>query len=448
VTLEIFICYAREDEEQIKGIYRRLADSGFKPWMDTEDLLPGESWEHGIERAIQRADIFIACISSNSTKKRGFVQKEITRALEVLRGKLDGDIYIIPVRLDDCEVPESLKQLTWVDLFQETGWVRLDKSLKAVLKPRLETASTGEQKPSERGSAERHISETQLNWEVELQRILSGERSFVITRLGSVMDYVETTISLSGNPTESRLSFHDALRKLLQEQSPYKPVWNVHSAHLLDLINAYTPSNGCVWVLRLMKYRRSVNQGAAAAAQEQGPPRDLHLKALLALESYYPISPVGDDPIFNEYVRVLQHELLGAEYSGYAARRLLELDVLQPEDKDVRQLIRRTPGCLQELISFVLNPARRSRADRDLARLYSHCLIISEEAQREFEQALATAGVSLEHSNQGPLVIIDKGEMISLNLPEEAAYEYITARWNADAKRGIEKLAAMMSTAL
>jgi hypothetical protein len=128
-TVQTFISYAPEDEEEVKSLYRKLFNAGFKPWMDKRDILPGERWDSSIRRAIRQSDFFLACLSANSVNKLGWIQREIKVALDIWQEKLEGDIYLIPVRLEDCEVPESLSGFQWVDLFEEYGWERLVQAL-------------------------------------------------------------------------------------------------------------------------------------------------------------------------------------------------------------------------------------------------------------------------------------------------------------------------------
>ena len=90
--VQIFLSYAREDKEQVENLYQRLSSTGLKPWMDTKDILPGEIWETCIRRAVRNSDFFLACLSTNSVGKRGFVQKEIRDALNIWQEKLEDDI--------------------------------------------------------------------------------------------------------------------------------------------------------------------------------------------------------------------------------------------------------------------------------------------------------------------------------------------------------------------
>jgi hypothetical protein len=128
----IFISYAREDLDKAKQLYRDLAARGGTPWLDVESLLPGQEWEPEINRAIAGSSYFIALISEHSVSKRGEVQKEVRRALEVLQEIPPGQIFLIPARLDQSEPShEGLTKIHWVDLFPsyEEGLRRLCRSL-------------------------------------------------------------------------------------------------------------------------------------------------------------------------------------------------------------------------------------------------------------------------------------------------------------------------------
>jgi hypothetical protein len=131
--VQIFLSYARKDEEKIRELYHKLSEAGFKPWMDREDILPGELWERSIYDAIRQSRFFLVCLSANTENKRGFIQREIREALRVWEEMLPHDIYLIPVRLGPCEVQENLRCFQWVDLFRVDGWERLLQAIRAGL---------------------------------------------------------------------------------------------------------------------------------------------------------------------------------------------------------------------------------------------------------------------------------------------------------------------------
>lgn len=118
--MQVFISYAREDIATAKRLYQDLKTAGVKPWMDEFDLLVGQNWKATITQTIERSDFFLALLSSNSLTKRGYVQKELRRAMSVLEEMPPTDIFLLPARLDDCKPEdERLRDLNWADIFPD-----------------------------------------------------------------------------------------------------------------------------------------------------------------------------------------------------------------------------------------------------------------------------------------------------------------------------------------
>ncbi|MBL8051500.1 MAG: toll/interleukin-1 receptor domain-containing protein, partial [Anaerolineales bacterium] len=80
--LQVFLCHASQDKPEVWKLHRYLKSRGVKPWLDVEDLLPGEDWEVEIPKALFSSDIILVCLSKNSVNKEGYVQKEIAFALD------------------------------------------------------------------------------------------------------------------------------------------------------------------------------------------------------------------------------------------------------------------------------------------------------------------------------------------------------------------------------
>ena len=127
---KVFLSYASEDAPAVEELHSRLIKEGHRPWMDTQDILPGQVWRQAISKSIRSSDIFLACLSRRSVNKRGLLQKELREALEVWDERPHGDIFLIPVKLEECDVPEPLQAFQWLDLAQETAWSRLLRALE------------------------------------------------------------------------------------------------------------------------------------------------------------------------------------------------------------------------------------------------------------------------------------------------------------------------------
>lgn len=127
--LKIFLSHASGDRSMVRALYAKLRNENFDVWLDAENLLPGQDWELEIEKAVRAADVVLVCISKNSISKAGYVQKEMKMALDMVDYMPEGAIFIVPVRLEDCEVPARLARLQWVDLFSNDGYQRLLRAL-------------------------------------------------------------------------------------------------------------------------------------------------------------------------------------------------------------------------------------------------------------------------------------------------------------------------------
>ena len=133
----IFLCYASEDKGQVREVYQRLrAIDEFEPWLDEEDLSPGQDWAREIPRALQASDFILIFLSRNSVAKRGYVQREMKLALDAWQELPGGTIHTIPVRLDDCEVPEDFCRYHWANLFEPTGFDRIVRVIRAEIAKR------------------------------------------------------------------------------------------------------------------------------------------------------------------------------------------------------------------------------------------------------------------------------------------------------------------------
>jgi hypothetical protein len=75
-----------------------------------------QDWEYEIRKAISDASVVLVCLSSTWVNQRGYIQKEMKLALEAMKEVPDGQIHTIPIRLDDCAVPDSL--LEGLDYFR------------------------------------------------------------------------------------------------------------------------------------------------------------------------------------------------------------------------------------------------------------------------------------------------------------------------------------------
>ena len=129
-SLKVFLVHASSDRSQVRALYSRLTNDGIDAWLDAEKLLPGQDWEIEIPKALHASDVVIVCLSRNSIDKAGYVQKEIKFALDKSLEQSEGTIFLVPLRLEECDVPKSLMRWQWVDLFDKQGYEKLIRTLR------------------------------------------------------------------------------------------------------------------------------------------------------------------------------------------------------------------------------------------------------------------------------------------------------------------------------
>jgi len=138
---KVFISYAREDFNFAKEIYEHLELNNFKPWMDKMKLLVGQKWENQIMNELILSDFILILLSKTSVAKRGFVQREFKYALKYAEEKLNSDIYILPIKLDECEVPSELAIFNWAEFSDIDANKLIIESLNSQRNTRIKSLS-------------------------------------------------------------------------------------------------------------------------------------------------------------------------------------------------------------------------------------------------------------------------------------------------------------------
>jgi CheY-like chemotaxis protein len=132
----IFLSYARSDIQQVENLYNLLSDKGYQPWMDLHNIRGGEDWLHAIYSAIDECQFFIAILSNNSVNRRGVIMKELKKALDKWNGMLPSDIFMIPIRIDDCPLPTLLEHLQVIEWNEGEGFNKLVEAIDYGLRQR------------------------------------------------------------------------------------------------------------------------------------------------------------------------------------------------------------------------------------------------------------------------------------------------------------------------
>ncbi|MGQ5261180.1 toll/interleukin-1 receptor domain-containing protein [Micromonospora sp. ZYX-F-536] len=107
-----FVSHASEDKASFaEPLSRRLAALGVQPWLDKWEIRPGDSLVQRLfDEGLKTADAVILVTSKDSAEKR-WVREELDSAAV---SRIERGTRLIPVRLDEVEMPEPLRHLVWL----------------------------------------------------------------------------------------------------------------------------------------------------------------------------------------------------------------------------------------------------------------------------------------------------------------------------------------------
>jgi hypothetical protein len=140
---KVFISHATEDKFSfVLPFATELRSNGIDAWVDQWEINAGDSLIQKIfEEGIRSASAIVIVLSKISVTKR-WVKEELDAALVK---RIDHATRLIPLIIEDCEVPVALRA---------TKWVRYDNDVKNVVAEVLRAVFGGSVKP-ELGSSPR-----------------------------------------------------------------------------------------------------------------------------------------------------------------------------------------------------------------------------------------------------------------------------------------------------
>jgi len=136
-SLTFFISYSREDKHLMEILAAILETAGYKTWVDSDDLIPGQTWHPTILQAVLDADFCIVILTQHGVQSP-YVKQEIDLALKadklvipILWGNISRD-QIKTLGIDD------IHYLDLLELRLRDGCRRLLKAIPILLEQKAE----------------------------------------------------------------------------------------------------------------------------------------------------------------------------------------------------------------------------------------------------------------------------------------------------------------------
>lgn len=138
----VFLSYCRDNAKLVAKLRDDLLAADEQVWWD-QQILPGQDWRQAIHQAMKASYAVVLCLSKEAqTRATSGIYPEALDAIDAYRQHAPGSVFLIPVRLSECEIPQLrisksdyLDSLNYVDLFpaarRKQGLQRLLAALRA-----------------------------------------------------------------------------------------------------------------------------------------------------------------------------------------------------------------------------------------------------------------------------------------------------------------------------
>jgi len=135
---KVYISYAREDIARVKEVYQELSNAELTLGMSELHSQPDQEWLPKTHMAISDADTILVALSRATSEPPELMQMELNRAFILLSERSPNGFFIVPIRLEECEVPITLRKLKCVDLFKKNGLNNLINIMRETSTPVFE----------------------------------------------------------------------------------------------------------------------------------------------------------------------------------------------------------------------------------------------------------------------------------------------------------------------
>jgi len=116
----VFLSHATDDKERfVIRFAEKLCAKGIDVWFDKWEIFPGDSLVEKIfEEGLKETHALIVVLSRQSVNKP-WVREELNAGIVK---RIESRTRIIPVVIEDCDIPEALKSTVWVRIRDMTSY--------------------------------------------------------------------------------------------------------------------------------------------------------------------------------------------------------------------------------------------------------------------------------------------------------------------------------------
>lgn len=191
---------------------------------------------------------------------------------------------------------------------------------------------------------------TAEQWQELVAKIIHNEIVVDLDRVGGVEHFLANLLEEAESRVEAKLACVRGL-ELFFEYEQFAVTEPLALSLMLDIAAAFRPHNALPGLLSFLRHHISHDVGLQLGVAHT----DLRLRALQALEAYFPAPPLGSVLAYDAYCETLRQYAGITPYTGYAVARLLELRAIGLRDPLITAAVRRADStALADLVSRIL----------------------------------------------------------------------------------------------
>ncbi|HEY7531236.1 MAG TPA: toll/interleukin-1 receptor domain-containing protein [Nitrospiraceae bacterium] len=108
---DVFLSYSSKDKPTVQELAERLKQDGLRVWFDNWVINPGDLIPLAIERGLERSRTLVLVMSKNPFTSEWMT---LERQTVLFRDPTNQQRRFIPLRLDDSNIKDSLKQFAYL----------------------------------------------------------------------------------------------------------------------------------------------------------------------------------------------------------------------------------------------------------------------------------------------------------------------------------------------
>jgi TIR domain-containing protein len=139
---DVFLSHSSRDKPAVRELAQRLRADGLRVWLDEWVIRPGDMIGLKVEQGLERSRTLVLVMSASSFASEWAT---LERHTAMFRDPTNAQRRFIPLRLDDAEIKDTLKQFAYVD-WRERTHAEYAKLLESCRPPVLAIEPPVEQK--------------------------------------------------------------------------------------------------------------------------------------------------------------------------------------------------------------------------------------------------------------------------------------------------------------